>query len=121
MAGVDSFIQPRPCAKCPWLIKYFGPGDFLRPGRRLEILRGIEHGGEFPCHETTEFDDDTGEAIHTNSERCCAGLAVLLLREERSSQMMRIAERIGAFNPEKFLARNEEVVTWTWDQAMSGM
>ena len=117
---MSAWCRPRPCPKCPWLVEYFGEKDFLRPGRRRDILNGIKHGGEFPCHQTTTFDDD-GELVPTTSEQCCAGLAVMLLREGDSTQMMRIAERVGGFDPDEFLARNEEVETWTWDQAMSGM
>lgn len=72
-AGRDDGLKM--CSDCP-----FGGSKAqrhmrrsLRPGRFEEIAQAVWLGAFFPCHKTTEHDDETGEALHTGRERQCAG------------------------------------------------
>lgn len=85
-----------PCSNCPFR-KDVDP--YLRPGRVREIERGLERG-EFPCHKTTVSDGDGGMRATEDSVHC-AGALILMVKEDRSSQMMRIAHRLGMFKPEE--------------------
>jgi len=113
------WVQPRPCAKCPFLQRFVGDADYLRPGRRSEIINGLLHGASFPCHETVLHDSD-GEPVAGGVNVECAGAALVLLRAGRDSQLIRIAERMGAFDEDEFLARNEDVRVWPFKEAQRG-
>jgi hypothetical protein len=85
-----------PCAHCPFR-------SDIPPFLTRERVREIEHAlerSEFPCHETTEHDDD-GEYMSTREEAHCAGALILKEKLGESSQMMRIAERLGMYDPRK--------------------
>jgi hypothetical protein len=81
-----------PCSNCPFRTDI---PPFLRPGRVAEIRRGLVRG-EFPCHKTVEHngdgEPDTSRSVH------CAGALILLEKTGKSSQMMRIAERLGMYD-----------------------
>lgn len=85
-----------PCDQCPFRNDI---DPYLREGRVREIERSLDRG-EFPCHKTVEHDED-GEPIHSGEQIHCAGALILMEKEGRSSQMMRIAERIGIYDPSK--------------------
>lgn len=72
-----------PCKECPFRndIK-----PYIREARVREIERSLVRS-EFPCHKTPE--------TH------CAGALILMEKEGRSSQMMRIAERLGMYDRTK--------------------
>ena len=87
-----------PCGNCPFRSDV---RPYLNPGRVEEIGRALVRG-EFPCHKTTvpgpgEDDDltDTEDSQH------CAGALILLEKMGRPSQMMRICERLGMYDPSK--------------------
>ena len=86
----------KPCANCPFRndIK-----PYLRSDRVREIERSLVRA-EFPCHKTTDH-DDSGDQVPTGHETHCAGALILMEKEGRSSQMMRIAERLGMYDPSK--------------------
>jgi hypothetical protein len=86
-----------PCALCPFR-KDIRP--YLTSARVREIERSLERS-EFPCHKTTQHDDDDGEYVPSSDEIHCAGALILMEKEGRSSQMMRIAERFGMYDPRK--------------------
>lgn len=84
-----------PCSNCPFRSdKPF----YLHPERVDEIADSLERGESFSCHKHNDFDED-GQAVPTQSERECGGVMATLEREERPNQMMRIAERLGMYNP----------------------
>lgn len=62
----------------------------LRPGRWMEILRGLRNGDHFKCHKTTE---ETGNG----TELVCAGSLEWQAKHGHSSQFARIAERLDYF------------------------
>jgi len=69
-----------------------------------EIQQSLYGGAQFPCHLTTDWrDDDDGEGayIPTGEEIHCAGALILMEKEGRANQMMRIAERLGMYDHEQ--------------------
>lgn len=112
----------RPCAKCPWLARYRGDDDYLRPGRRRHIVETLTTGGGmFPCHTTVDYDNEPedGEVELTGDETPCAGFDLMMLRAERPNQMQRIRMRIGALDPDALLEANADVDTWTLTDALT--
>src|ERR1700735_3121890 len=82
----------RPCANCPFRNDI---RPFIRSYRVEEIVRG-----EFPCHKTTEFDDEQ-ELVNRDGEHHCAGQLIMLEKMEQPHQMMRICERLGLYDRTK--------------------
>ena len=85
-----------PCDNCPFRTDV---PPYLNPDRVREIERSLVRA-EFPCHKTTKHDDDEGY-VPSKGEMHCAGALILMEREGRSSQMMRIAERLKLYDPRK--------------------
>lgn len=90
-------IEPMPamCADCPFghSKKQTHMRESLQPGRFKEICRSVFLGYIFPCHKTTDFDDD-GEAVHTPQERECAGaIQFRSVAQENRERVQRRAER----------------------------
>lgn len=96
------FDLKKPCKLCPFR-KDIDP--FLGRARAQEIADGLRADGTFYCHQTVEYDDDhwdeDGSYFDNGEEQHCAGAALCLEHEERPNQMMRIAERIGAYDRTK--------------------
>lgn len=108
-----------PCAKCPWLFKYRGDADYLRPGRRAEIITSTETGGEFPCHEAVDYDNEhDGEVAMTGAEKPCVGFDLMMVRAGHMNQMQRIRHRIGEFDPDDLQEQNRHVSTWSYTEAL---
>lgn len=78
-----------PCDNCPFRSDKKFP---LNKGR----VAGIVRDGNFPCHKTTEEGGANGK-----NEKACAGLLILLEKEDMPSQMMRISKRLGLYNHTK--------------------
>jgi len=84
----------RPCAQCPFRTDI--PG-FLSATRMRQILHAIlREDATFSCHKTNEYDHDG--VRETSSSQHCAGALILLERQNRPNQWMRIAERIGCYD-----------------------
>lgn len=92
------YTLKRPCAKCPFRSDV--PG-YLRRARAQEIAEALARGGEFACHETTVPDSDDPESGLTEGpgSKHCAGALIVMEREGQPGQMMRIAERVGEYDP----------------------
>ncbi len=77
------------CDNCPF--SKDGKGAHLRkslrPGRMVEIRRGLLMGDVFNCHKTTE---ETGDG----SELMCAGALEFQEQHGVSSNLQRVMERI---------------------------
>lgn len=89
------FTLKRPCPKCPFRADV--PG-YLTRSRAIEIATSLAQGSTFPCHETTALDDDTQECYETSDSKMCAGAILVLENVGPSNQILRIAERIGAYD-----------------------
>ncbi len=88
----------KPCKNCPFLKK---GGVRLTRGRVNEIAGMMLGGrGEFPCHRTTRENAD-GDLVETSKSKHCAGALIFAEKHNRSTQMMRICERIGMYDRTK--------------------
>lgn len=84
------FDLKRPCKECPF--RHDRPG-YLRAERVEEITNALLGGQTFQCHKTI----DKG----TKHEQHCAGALIFLEANDRPNQMMRIMERLGAYDRTK--------------------
>ena len=87
-----------PCGNCPFRSDKRFP---LHRGRIEEITMD---GHEFACHKTVDYsdpDDDGDYQWKSEDTSHCAGLLILLEKEEQPHQMMRIAERFGDYDHTK--------------------
>lgn len=85
----------KPCANCPFRNDI--PG-YLARERVIEIAESVLNQQSFPCHKTTVEDDGdeaVGELVSTADSEQCAGAEIFAAFHGRSSQMARIAERLG--------------------------
>lgn len=112
------FDLKRPCVNCPFRR---GQGSLFRlhPARLAEIKAATA----FQCHKTVEFDeecqideehwDDQWRPIKEDSRaQQCAGLMAVLTREKRPNQIMQVAQRLGAFNPDDLDPKNDAYASW---------
>lgn len=91
------FDLKRPCKTCPFRTDSLK--GWLGKGRAKEILEGITAKDQtFTCHYTTEFHEETGEVIPHSNDQHCAGAMILLEKYNRPNQLMRIFERLGAYD-----------------------
>lgn len=100
-----------PCAKCPFRKDV---PNYLRPGRRVEIAHALLSGAPFHCHGTVDYsgEDDEGDTIADTSESLlCAGAERSLAAAGTSSQMGRIAERLGLVDLDAITA-DDGVEVW---------
>ena len=92
------FDLKKPCKHCPFRtdIRFY-----LRTDRIEEICESIiDWQQSFPCHKTTKHDDE-GDTIQHNGEMHCAGALIMMEHMEQPNQMMRISERLGAYDRTK--------------------
>lgn len=89
------FKLRRPCPKCPFRLDV---EPYLRHGRAAGIARSLADGADFPCHETVDYDDD-GEPI--TGDQFCAGALIAMEHSNTPNQIVRIAERLGEYDPSK--------------------
>lgn len=90
----------RPCAKCPFRSDV---EPYLRPERAHEIAQTVQGGSEFYCHETTvEIDDEDGGTMGRGPDtKVCAGSLILAEKSGGVTQVMRISERLGMYDPSR--------------------
>lgn len=62
------------CADCPFghSPKQRHMRTSLKPGRFNEICQSVWQGAYFPCHKTTQFDDE-GELLSVAETKMCRG------------------------------------------------
>lgn len=90
------FDLKQPCGNCPFRSDI--PFHLPRAG---SIIKGITEGDKtFACHKTT-IDTGDGELTDGRDSQHCAGALIFLEQQNRPNQMMRIAERLGMYNPTK--------------------
>lgn len=89
----------RKCNNCPFTTK--GAGLKLRkslcPGRWIEVLNSLRNDGNFPCHKTTEFDEE-GEAVSGTGLQCAGALEWQRKNIGHVGQLARIMERVEGRN-----------------------
>lgn len=86
-----------PCADCPFRAdKTF----HLRPERAAEIARALRsNAGDFHCHKTVNYDDGLEGSIEQGKTKVCAGALITMEKSGLSTQNMRIAGRLGLYDP----------------------
>lgn len=92
-----------PCANCPFRTDV---KPYIRAERAHDILAAQ---GEFHCHKTIttgetiveDCDEEWAEIVDDSHAQVCAGFLIVLEHEGRPNQMMRIAERLGMYDPRK--------------------
>ena len=110
-----NFNLTKPCATCPFLLSQNFQLGF---DRATEIAEAIKNGGTFQCHGTLVHSDEEYEhagykahiaddndpvVLTTKKDQMCAGAMAVHLREfNYGNQIMRIASRLGGFNPDTF-------------------
>lgn len=93
------YTMTTPCDQCPFLDT---PGN-----RRGFTLRRLEEfaRGEFPCHRTAEVEEEDeehlGDFIARGNSLHCAGQLIFNQKRGMPTQMARICERLGLFDPSK--------------------
>lgn len=93
-----SAYMTKPCPECPFL-RSRGAVRLTR-GRIVEITGNMlsRGGGEFHCHKTT-----LQGGVPAGQERHCAGALIFAEKNGNATQMMRIAERLGMYDPRKLV------------------
>lgn len=89
------YSMATPCKHCPFRTNIEG---YLTKERVIEIAHSVLQGQTFPCHKTTqavEEDDGGCDMQATDDSQECAGAAIFAAKHETSSQMSRIAGRLG--------------------------
>ncbi len=107
----------KPCNNCPFLR---AESAVRLTSARVEEIAGLmlnPSGGEFPCHKTTKScedvgcrdeDGECGGRHRTQESLHCAGALIFAEKNDNQTQMMRIAGRLGMYDPDR-LERREEV------------
>jgi hypothetical protein len=89
------FALKRPCGNCPFRSDR---APFLDRDRAQEIADSLEADASFHCHKTLDYDSEDGTGEVNDGSRHCAGALIVLEREEKPNQMMRIGERLGFYD-----------------------
>jgi hypothetical protein len=103
------FDLRRPCPGCPFRTDV---EPYLRTGRVGELEDALlRQQSTFSCHKTVDYgraesedDPDDDQIAHYRpdaGEQHCAGALILLEKLERPNQMMRVCERLGAYDRTK--------------------
>lgn len=111
------FDLKKPCDNCPFRRK--GGVRYLAPVRVREIAHAMldSQGSTFACHKTTvEEEDDEGMSRRSTTARSqhCAGALIFAEKHGNANQPMRIAERLGLYDP-KTLMSDKKVVALVFD------
>lgn len=95
--GMKRYALRGPCADCP----FRADRPFhLHPARVDEIADALLEGDGFTCHKTVRYEEFVADANHPGARECGGSMATLE-REGRPNQGMRIAERLGLYDPEQ--------------------
>ena len=88
-------ILTTPCADCPFLAR-------MSHAFTLRHLTELADG-TFHCHKTGDCDEETGDFVAKpdGSSLACAGALIFLEKRGRTSNIMRIMERLGAYDHRK--------------------
>ncbi len=103
------FDQTAPCGNCPFRREGHIP---LRAARVQEIAESqlSSQGAVFTCHKTTVGDGE-GNRVDGPKAQHCTGALIFQLKNDTMTQMVRIAHRVGLFDPEKLMANEVAVAS----------
>lgn len=83
-----------PCAECPFKNDLSHQRGWLGQRRAISIINSLFNKDEsFTCHKTLDLTD--------RKQQHCAGAMILMEREGRANQYMRIGERTGRYDRNK--------------------
>lgn len=72
-------IMKKPCKHCPYRNDVL---PFLTPERGEELAYMAQNKyNSFPCHKTTEYDEDEDDMVVTSTSKQCAGFVTLQCNE----------------------------------------
>lgn len=88
------YSMTSPCDACPFLNT-----PNMKRGFTIQRLKQFASGA-FPCHQTAKADEEgdyqaTGKSVH------CAGALIFNEKRNQPNQLMRIMERLGAYDRRK--------------------
>jgi hypothetical protein len=109
-----SVLIHRPCDNCPFLKSM----SYLRPARARELAENALSwdGQAFWCHKTL---DQFTVATNTKSDAMhCAGSAILSEKHGIVTQSLRIAGRLGLYNPDQL--RGHDLVYESLEEMVDG-
>lgn len=89
------FDLVRPCESCPFSTNP-GAVRYLGYDRAEQIVESVLNDETFTCHKTNDF--SSGDVVETSDSQHCAGVLILLEREEMPNQMMRWMGRLGVYD-----------------------
>lgn len=101
------FDLKKPCDNCPFLRE---GGIRLTVPRVRDIAEGMldSQGVTFPCHKTT-VDDGEGDLKEGPNSRHCAGALIFAEKNGNATQMMRVMERLHAYDAASLMADRSTV------------
>lgn len=79
-----------PCAECPFLTKMVGFSN----SRLMQLSEGA-----FPCHLHCKIDDEGDYVPKDGDTPACAGALIFREKMDKPTQIMRIAHRLGLYDP----------------------
>lgn len=103
----DPYALKKPCANCPFLKDpEKAIRKHLRKGRVASIIDELTAGQStsFACHKTIGggYEDEDGVYHQSGRELQCAGSLIMMEKLGRSTNLMRIMERMGAYKPDEY-------------------
>jgi hypothetical protein len=102
------FDLKRPCSNCPFRK---GQGELF--AMRLDRLEEIKNGDAFQCHKTIDYERfDDPRARQGDRPQQCAGLMAVLAREDATSTIMQVAERLGHLDLDALDPEQEAYDSW---------
>lgn len=96
------FNLKKPCKDCPFRNDKPHQKGWLGEKRANDIYQNLLDGGNFPCHKTHDYADDSGsEFRHQDNHQFCAGALIMLEKENNTlqSHALRMAIRFDLYNP----------------------
>ena len=111
------YTMKTPCEACPFRNDIT---PFLSGEDRVRELEQHQDG-EFPCHKTTELDEDDGETLlNPNGTVACAGRMIMSWNAYGGfGQLDAMAARLGMFDPETL--NYDAPVFEDWDEMAEEM
>jgi hypothetical protein len=94
------FDLTTPCSNCP----FRSDRPFPLKAERVRQILGGDRGRQwwpspsFTCHKTVDYSAGVEGRIRVEGQHC-AGVLIILTREERPNDCMQIAERLGLWSP----------------------
>lgn len=126
MPSRDPFRLKKVCTDCP----FRADRDFhgLRAERVADIAQSLRDGATFHCHSTLDYSlseelDESGEPCSPVVEKSqfCAGALATMEQGGEPNQIVRIAERLGIYDPEEFDWESQPVFEGldAWEDALT--